>query len=287
MICVKTCATSANLGPGFDTLGIAFELYNTFEVDLSDTLQFEGVEAEYANEDNLFYQAFRKVCEKAEVNVKCRVKMTTGIPISRGLGSSASLIVAGAVSANELLGKPLNIGQIFEICTAIEGHPDNVAPCLFGGLTCSYTSDKPHTIPLPLSDKWCFTAIVPEYPLSTEKARAVLPETVSRNDAVFNAAHVALLVKALEMGTPLLLKEAAQDKLHQPFRKQLIRDYEKMEQICYENGASAFMLSGAGPTTLVISDNPHFADIIRPELNPRVRVVDLKVNTNGPIIENC
>lgn len=253
---IKVPATSANLGSGFDCVGIAFKLYNVFEFEkIESGLLFEGCEEKYANENNLAYVAYRKVCEKIGEKSSVKIKFCdTGVPVSRGLGSSATLICAGAYAANALFGKKLNDNEILEICTEIEGHPDNVAPALFGSLCASVSDGKEiRSVKFPVSKKLFFTALIPDFEVSTSEARAVLPKEIQRSDAIYNMSRVALLPYAFSSGDFELIKTVTKDKIHEQYRKKLFKNVSEVEKICYGCGALTFNISGAGSTCLCIS----------------------------------
>lgn len=282
MIKVITPATSANLGPGFDSLGIALSLCNTFEVEKSRKFEVSGGPKKYQNEDNLFIVAFKKVCVKAGKLIKCSVKITTKIPVSRGLGSSASLIVAGAIAANELLGNPFSKDEIFNICAELEGHPDNVAPCLYGGLHMAYKDgDEYSDYILHLSDNVYFTVIIPDYELSTEEARSVLPDSYSRSDVVYNLQRAVLTVKSLEYGDHFTLRKGSDDKIATPYRKGLIKDFKQVQKIVRYNSGTCLLISGSGSTMLAISDQRDFATKIKPSLPENLKIMDLGVDNFG------
>lgn len=266
---VRVPATSANLGSGFDCAGIAFDLYNVFEFELIDTgLEILGCEPEFANEDNLAYVAYKRVCDEIGVSPSVRITIVeSDIPFSRGLGSSATLICAGAYSANKLHNSPLSELEVFEICTEIEGHPDNVAPALFGSLCVSFVDGrKPYVGRFPISEKIHFTAIIPSFKVATVSARSVLPQKIDRGDAVYNMSRVALLPRAFESGDFDLLSAVTKDRLHEDYRKKLFKNVSEIEKIAYELGAVSFNISGAGSTCLVISSIP-----LEKELNARLK----------------
>ena len=269
-VTVRVPATSANLGPGFDSFGLALTLYN--EITLEETesgLEFVGCDADYANEDNLIYVAYKAAMDAMGIPVKgLKISIDASIPISRGLGSSAALLTAGAMGANALHGSPLSLQQVLEVTNPIEGHPDNLAPAIFGGMTASMMAgDKPITVPCPLHPDWKFLALVPDFPLSTSAARGVLPGSYSRADAVYNVGRGALVVKALELGDEALLAMAMDDKIHQPYRRSLIADYGIIEAMCKDRGA-AFCLSGAGPTLLCVTRSKDLAAYLKQQLPP-------------------
>ena len=182
-----------------------------------------------------------------------KIHIDAHIPIGRGLGSSAALLVAGAIGANVLRGNKLSTQGLLNITNAREGHPDNLAPAFFGGLTASMVDNGlPVTVNFPLHPDWEFLALIPDFEISTNFARSVLPTQLPRADAVYNISHGAMVLKALELGDEKLLRNAMQDKLHQPYRKSLITDYEAIEALVRTTGA-AFCVSGAGPTLLCIT----------------------------------
>jgi len=269
---IRVPATSANLGSGFDCLGIAFQCYNVFEFEkLSSGLKFEGCSEQYANMNNLSYVSYKAVCDK--IGADSSVKITTvdiGVPVSRGLGSSATLIVAGAVAANRLHGDKLSKDEIFKICTEIEGHPDNIAPAIYGGLCASVVADStPITVKYPVSEKIYFTAVVPDFEVLTKEARSLIPSMVRREDAVFNMSRTAILPFAFEKGDFDLIKVATQDRLHERYKKKLFKNVSDVEARAYECGAVSFLISGAGSTCLCISK-----DEISEELNKKTEKLD-------------
>ena len=257
-VTIRVPATTANLGPGFDAFGCALSLYTdvTFE-ETQWGLEITGCDEAYAGPDNLAYTSFCAVLASMNVEVKgVKIHIDSNIPICRGLGSSAALLVAGAMGANVLHDNKLSTQGLLNITNAMEGHPDNLAPAFYGGLTASMVDNGlPVTVNFPLHPEWEFLALIPEFDLPTSKARAVLPEQVNRADAIYNVAHGAMVLKALELGDEKLLRNGMQDRLHQNYRKHLIQDYEKIEALVRSTGA-AFCLSGAGPTLLCITRNP-------------------------------
>ncbi len=254
-VTIRVPATTANLGPGFDAFGCALKLYTdvTFE-ETESGLEITGCDEEFTGPDNLAYVSYCAVLASLSEEVKgVKIHIDAHIPVCRGLGSSAALLVAGAMGANVLRGNRLSTQGLLNITNAMEGHPDNLAPAFFGGLTASMVDNGlPVAVNFPLHPDWEFLALIPDFNMPTVKARAVLPEQVSRADAIYNIAHGALVLKALELGDEKLLRNAMQDKLHQPYRKHMMEDYETIEGIARTAGA-AFCLSGAGPTLLCIT----------------------------------
>jgi len=267
-VTIRVPATTANLGPGFDAFGCALQLYTdvTFE-ETESGLQITGCDEAFAGPDNLAYVSYCAVLESLNEEIKgVKIHIDAHIPICRGLGSSAALLVAGAMGANVLRGNRLSTQGLLNITNAMEGHPDNLGPAFFGGLTASMVDNGlPVTVSFPLHSDWEILALVPDFDMPTPKARAVLPQQVSREDAIYNISHGAMVLKALELGDEKLLRHAMQDKLHQPYRKHMIADYEAIEELVRTNGA-AFCLSGAGPTLLCITRNKALKEKLQKKL---------------------
>lgn len=257
-VTIRVPATTANLGPGFDAFGCALSLYTDVTFEETDCgLEITGCDEEFTGPDNLAYTAYCAVLNTMCEEIRgVKIHIDAHIPICRGLGSSAALLVAGAMGANVLRGNKLSTQGLLNITNAMEGHPDNLAPAFFGGLTASMVDGGlPVCVSFPLHPDWEFLALVPEFNLSTSLARSVLPQQISRADAIYNIAHGALVLKALELGDEKLLRSAMQDRLHQDYRKSLIPDFDKIQALVRTTGAG-FCLSGAGPTLLCITRNP-------------------------------
>lgn len=257
---VKVPASTANLGPGFDCLGIALKLYNRIAFEKSDRLLITGCDARYCGADNLAFAGYRAAMKARGLTAEgARIDFReTCIPVSRGLGSSAALISAGAFAANELHGLHLSREELLSVCTRIEGHPDNLAPMIYGGFTAAaIDGEEAICASYPLSPALRFLAVIPDTPLSTAKARQALPETVSRADAVFQLSRTALLIDALGRGDMELLGHAIKDHLHQPYRLPLIPGAEKVFALAEKlgGGRACACISGAGSTLLLISDS--------------------------------
>ena len=253
---IRVPATSANLGPGFDCLGCAFELYNTFIFSPAVGYTFTGVEERFCNEDNLAVVGYKKVMAYLELEpVGFHMEIADcQIPICRGLGSSSTLILAGAYAANALHHGGLSREELLDLCTEIEGHPDNLAPAVYGSLTGSMMFDgKPVTVRYTPNPALTWVAMVPDFELSTQKARQVLPHSVTREDAIFNVSRASILLGALEQGDEALIALAMDDRLHQNYRKPLIPEYADVERIVLEEGFPAMCISGAGPTLLTVT----------------------------------
>ena len=257
-VTIRVPATTANLGPGFAAFGCALSLYTdvTFE-ETESGLEITGCDEAFTGPDNMAYTSYCAVLASLSEEVRgVKIHIESNIPVCRGLGSSAALLVAGAMGANVLRGNKLSTQGLLNITNAMEGHPDNLAPAFYGGLTASMVDNGlPVTVSFPLHPEWEFLALVPDFDLPTPLARAALPTEYDRSDAVYNIAHGAMVLKALELGDEKLLRNAMQDRIHQPYRKKLIRDYDKIQALIRTTGA-AFCLSGAGPTLLCITRNP-------------------------------
>lgn len=256
---VRVPATTANMGPGFDCLGMALSLYNEIEMSLSPQdclIQVEGEGAGDIPRDqrNIVWCAARRVFQEVGQEVPgLSIKLINGIPTSRGLGSSAAAIVGGLLAANELTGQKLDQERLLALATEMEGHPDNVAPALLGGIVISVAQGGAvHYLRIQPPQDLTTVVAIPDFHLSTSAARKVLPQSVPLKDAVFNLSRAALLVGALCEGRFDLLTVASQDVLHQPYRAKLIPGMEQVIQAAGEAGALSVTLSGAGPTVIAL-----------------------------------
>jgi homoserine kinase len=288
---VTVPASTANIGPGFDTLGLALNLYNEYIFEEIDKgLIIEGCPDVFNNKNNLVYKSFVITARKLGKKVKgLRITMNTQIPVSRGLGSSSACIVGGVYGANCLYNGGLSKDELFKIAVMIEGHPDNIAPCVYGGLTASIVeNDKPYTMHYDINDKLKFCALIPDFETSTEQARSLLPKKVNFSDAVFNISRVSFLLKALENGDINMIGMALKDKLHQVYRAALIYECDDVSEICVANGSSALFISGSGPTLMNITDNDKLPVIIKDgigKLKHGWKIKLLKTDKNGAKVE--
>lgn len=292
MIKIKVPATSANMGPGFDTLGIALDIYNEFTIEeIDNSLEFIGFEEAFMNKNNLVYTSMMKTFDVIGYNPKgLRIGISNNIPVSRGLGSSAACILGGVIGANELAGQILNKQQILEIATELDGHPDNIAPALLGGMTTAVkANDEVYCDKISLSKGVKLCALIPNFHLATKKARAALPTSIPHADGVFNVGRVALLVTALANGNLNLVKVACEDKLHEPYRGNLIADYYNIIQKGKSLNPLGIFLSGAGPTIMVLlkDDDVDFSKNIASYLNTLENsweVKELNVDYSGSVV---
>lgn len=269
MITVRIPATTANLGPGFDCLGLALTLHNRVELrpasHWSISIEGEGAEQLERGPGNLVWRAACRLWDELGVAAPegVALHLSNHIPLGRGLGSSAAAIVAGLVVANAWAGSRMSQERLLELATEMEGHPDNVAPALYGGFVATVGAEKGvFNVSLPLRADIRFGACIPELILPTAIARQALPETVPHRDAVFNVGRVALMLAALTQNRPELLSAACQDRLHQPYRAALIPGFEQVCQAALAAGASAVTISGAGPTILTMMGSQADAEAI-------------------------
>ncbi|HYM69836.1 MAG TPA: homoserine kinase [bacterium] len=299
MIVVRVPATSANLGPGFDAVGLALRLHNTLELWAADAplidVEGEGAETLPRNTSHLAHRAAIAVVDRAgrtrgtAAPRAFGIRQRNRIPLARGLGSSAAAIVGGAVAANALLGGPLDRQALLDLAAEIEGHPDNVAAALLGGLAvCAGTPSGVRAMrltPPPIS----VVAAVPDFAVSTSEARRLLPSRVPFDDAVFNVTRTALLVAALSGGRPDLLGDATEDRLHQPYRAALVPGLTEVFAAARRAGANGVALSGSGPTVLAFGGPPGVGPAMVEAFGAagvRCRTLDLQVDTEGAVVES-
>lgn len=258
---IKVPATSANLGAGFDCIGLALNLYNYIQFEKQeryDNLEMdiigEGEEILPKDKSNLVYRAYTSVFKYLQKPITgIKIKLTNNIPLARGLGSSAAAVIGGLVVANNVLDNPLTADELLKLAVDMEGHPDNVAPALLGGFVISgrNSGDSLFYKKINSPKQLKCSILVPNYTLSTEKAREVLPKNISLQDAVFNLSRMALLIDALYSEKFDLFKTALEDKLHQPYRKNLMPGFEEMLSIANKDkNILGVSLSGAGPSII-------------------------------------
>lgn len=258
-------ATTANIGPGFDTLGIALDLYNSFIVDYEGAgkgnldgieYEFDGIEEKFSNKDNLMIQSYRKASKMIDAKIypeKIKLQAKCQIPMSRGLGSSATFIIAGVVMAFEISKKPYSRRDILELASKIEGHPDNVAAAVYGGMRASSLYEgQVVSLPLKIYNDLKFVALVPEVELSTEESRRLLPKELGFKEAVENISNLSLLIAAFQNRDYDQLKFFLKDNLHQPYRLPKIEGVDQLFKLGKE--VWGVYLSGAGPTIMLIDD---------------------------------
>jgi homoserine kinase len=255
-------ASTANLGAGFDALGMALGLYNEIEAErggvgngLRLAIEGEGAERLQAlGAQNLVARAVTGTLARLGMGpADVRIHIVNRIPLSRGLGSSSAAVVGGVAAAAALAGVTLSAEELLDLALPLEGHPDNIAPALLGGLTvATLVGGKVRCVKLPVPEALHAIAVIPDFRLATVKARQALPPMVPRTDAVFNVGRAALFLAALQSGRLDLLREGAQDRLHQPYRAALVPGMSEVLAEGERAGALACFLSGAGPTLLAL-----------------------------------
>ena len=258
MVRVKVPATSANMGSGFDCMGIALSIRNVVEMDFSDRIDItnkSGLDLP-ADETNLIYRCAKHVFDIAGVPMPgLKIVEECNIPMTRGLGSSSACTVAGIVGANALLGEPLDEEAIINLAAIIEGHPDNSTPAIRGGFVAAMLENgRVWQVRVPISGRLRFCAFIPDFELRTEKARAALPKEVTMRDAVFNLSRAALLAGSLVAGELHNIGVATEDRLHQPYRFDMIPGGREVAARARELGALGSFISGAGPTIMAVVD---------------------------------
>lgn len=310
-ISVKVPASTSNLGPGFDCIGMALPIYNTITIE-ETVLPGTGIEinvlndSETANdlimdhmpmdENSIIYKAVELLYNSiGQTPSELKITVQSQIPIARGLGSSASVIVGGLLAANELLGHPADEVALLSIATEVEGHPDNVTPSIVGGLVLTSLEDDGSVVYRKLNwpEEWQITVCIPDYELSTEISRSVLPKEVPMQDAIFNAKRLGMLIQAINTKDAELMKMALQDRLHQPYRMKLVPGLDKiMDNLKHEENVLGCVLSGAGPAIIVISQKNNLEKIKSiindtwEEMNVKVNIMTLPVETQGAQIIN-
>lgn len=305
-VTVKVPATTANIGPGFDCLGMAIPIYNEItieetimpgtgiEINIIDENQEFEILSIPTDENNIVFKAVELLYNSIGMSAsELKISVKTQIPIAKGLGSSASVIVGGLIAANKLLGSPADEAALLSIATEVEGHPDNIAPAILGGFVLSSQEEDGSIIykKLPWPKNWKITVCIPDYELATDISRSVLPAQIDLKDAAFNSRRCAMLVHAVHTGDSELMKLALQDKLHQPYREKLVPGLKQIiENLKHEDNVLGCVLSGAGPAIIVISEG-NGLDKIREivsqtwfDLNVRSDIRTLEIEENGAVI---
>lgn len=273
MVKIQIPATSANLGSGFDALGVALNLYNYVYLRESDEVKIVNRDSMKVpeNSNNLIYKTAKYLYETCGKTLPgLYIEQTNNIPIARGLGSSSACIVAGLLGANQLMGCPLSRKDIVNFAANLEGHPDNSSPALMGGLVTSVIEDgQVYCVKQEIKDDLCFAAFIPDFELKTSSARGVIPKEVRHRDAVFNLSRASLMSVSLHSGNYENLRVACRDHLHQPFRMSLIHGAQEIFELSYRLDAYATYISGAGSTIMAIVDkkNTSFATLARQEMD--------------------
>ena len=290
MIRVKVPATSANLGVGFDCMGLALDWQGVFTFCFDGPeFMISGCPKAYQNKDNLVYHAFARTLMALGKRVPVvQIHIDTPIPVARGLGSSASCIVAGVLGAVAYSGQKLPLQELLRLATLLEHHPDNVAPALYGSLCASFMENgMPYTAQFAVHEKFRFVTIIPDYEVRTEDARRILPSDMSYADAIYQMGRCATLGKALESGDEEMVRHACIDRMQEPYRSRLIPEYEEVKRLCMDLGALAFVISGSGSTMLAVCTADTGGKLCR-QLSERFRswqVLELKAAAEGGAFE--
>ncbi|MCC8169236.1 MAG: homoserine kinase [Oscillospiraceae bacterium] len=260
MIKLRVPASSANMGAGFDTLGVALSLYNRIQIEeISSGIEIYNAGGESfvpRGENNLIYRAMKVVFDEAGyVPSGVRISQNSDIPMTRGLGSSSACIIGGMLAANIISGRRLSYEDIIHLAAVMEGHPDNVGPALFGGFCISLT-DGGNTIvkSKKINPAIKFAVMIPDYFVATKKSRVALPEEIPLKDTSFNISRALLFREALVSGDMKSLRIGAEDRLHQQYRKSYVENMDSIFEKMYELGSRATYLSGSGPTILSVLD---------------------------------
>lgn len=263
-VTVHIPATSANLGPGFDCLGLALTLHHTVTFTRRTQpglhISADGEDAAKIPRDasNLVWRSAEMIFERVrERPFPLHIHQQNAIPIGSGLGSSSSAVLAGMLGANALLGRPFTRDQILQMATDLEGHPDNVAPAIHGSLTLGVQQPDGLVVERIAMPPLRVAVILPAFDLPTSEARAALPRQVSLQDAIFNASRMGLLIRALEAADYAKLRIAMQDRLHQPYRIPLIPGMAAAFEAAYAAGAAGVAISGAGPSLIAFAPGDH------------------------------
>lgn len=290
VVIVRAPATSANVGVGFDCLGIALDLTATFLLTPADELAIDGCEERFRGEDNLVWQSYLQACRELGCEpTPLKITIFSPIPLSGGLGSSSTCVIAGVAAAQVLGCGAYDRDECLELATRIEGHPDNVAPAIMGGLVSSFIEDDDTTSTrMDIADNLRFIAVAPPYEVRTADARRVLPKEVPASTAVWQMGRCVAVVRALETGDAELLGKANHDKLHEPYRSRLIPDFEPLKKAALDAGACAFMISGSGSTMLAVTDGDELASAVHDalaEARPGFWLRTLSANSLGTTVD--
>jgi len=281
---ITTPATTANLGPGFDYLGLALTLYNEMSFELSNKDEEIGFNGVGENGALIAFHTLIKKYNHEEIKVKIEL-IQNDIPVARGLGSSASAIVSGCVAANYFMNNLLSEDQLINEMVLLEGHPDNILPCYYGGLVTSIQEDQLIVIKKTVNEELYFNCLIPAYKVKTSDARKVLPQNYNLHDVTFNASRAFVLAEALEKGDIKLIKVATQDRIHEPYRKQFIQEWDTIKAAIVNQDA-VLNISGSGPTMLLISKEKEIINKIK-KLELILDIKQLKTSKKGVELVEC
>ncbi|MGM8215942.1 homoserine kinase [Bacillaceae bacterium W0354] len=299
-ITVKVPASTSNLGSGFDSIGVALKLYLTVTSVQADQMMFHWNDNSLVNledKDNLILKGIHDVYEHCHQNMpNLSVTVRTEIPLARGLGSSATAYIAGLITGNEWLNRPLSDDELFWLAVKQEGHPDNAGPTIFGGCvlsTIDWDEEKAIYQKLTFPDQWRWIAAIPAYKLSTAEARGILPETYHKKDVVYNLSRYGMLINAIIHEDRGKMKIGLQDQLHQPYRLHLIPGLKELLTKADEFNAIGMIISGAGPTVLSLTDketeHTQLVSAMRELLSKDgndISIVQLPVEQDGYVVKH-
>ena len=291
MIKITVPATSANLGIGYDTLGMAVSLYAHVTMDRASELTITGCPEEFRSADNMVYQSFLYALEMwGEEPFPVSIHIETEVPVARGLGSSSTLVVAGIMGAAALTNHTVTREELVALATSLEGHPDNVAPAILGAAVCSFTptGELPRCLRYDVSPRLRFITIIPPYEVHTADARKVVPTEVPLSTAVWQMGRIAGLTRGLETGDTALIAAANDDRLQEPYRRALIPDYDAIREACLAGGAKTLWISGSGSTLMAVTDDTIVAKFLQVRLReqfPTCETHILTCDTEGAQIE--
>lgn len=272
MIRISVPATSANLGIGYDTLGMAVSLYSHFTFERADELTITGCSEEFRDANNLVYVSLvDALAEWGEEPFGVSIDIQTEVPVARGLGSSSTCVVAGIMAAAALTSHTVTREELVAMATRVEGHPDNVAPAILGAAVCSFTPDGhlPRCLRYNVSERLRFVTVIPPYEVHTSEARKVVPQEVPLSTAVWQMGRVAGLTRGLETGDASLIADANDDRLQEPYRRALIPDYDAIRETCLAGGAKTMWISGSGSTLMAVTDDTIVAKFLQVRLKER------------------
>ena len=292
-VTVRVPATSANVGVGFDCMGIALDLFATFTFERAAELSIVGCEERFRGVDNLVWTTYLAACAELGCTMsRLSIDIDSPIPLSGGLGSSSACVVAGIIAAEELSGKGYDRAFALDLATRLEGHPDNVAPAILGGLASSFVDDNGDTTSLrwDISDNLRFVAMAPGYEVRTVDARQVLPREVPLTTAIWQMGRCVAVTHALGTGDCELLARACVDRLHEPYREKLIPDYAALRSASLDAGAATFVISGSGSTMLAICDGDEVAATVQDAAAATVEGIwtsILKASDKGAYVERA
>ncbi len=298
-VSVKVPATTANIGPGFDCFGMALSIYNKITLEelvypadgleinvyCGDDEKNSSIETIPTDKSNIVYRAVELLYNYVgQTPPPLKINIESNIPITRGLGSSASVIVGGILAANKLLGNPADEAALLSIANEVEGHPDNTTPAMLGGFVFSSVEEDGSILykKIDWPDEWKFALCIPDYELATQISRSVLPEKVDIQDAIFNIKKSAMFIEALHQKDTELMKYALNDRLHQPYRSKFITGFDQIKENFQEiPNVLGSVISGAGPSIMVIYEKNNNFDEIKSILNDSWQEIGVK-----PLIKN-